>query len=252
MVKVLLVEDDSFVRDVLLYYLEKEQSYEVTCAATAGEALAKARGHYDVILLDILLPDASGIDLCAHLRAWHDCPIIFVSCLDNSDAIVSALAAGGDDFIVKPFDNKVLHARIEANLRRWYGSQSSRESGTIAAEGLVLGGKRHTVEKNGAEIKLSETEYRLLEFFMSNPNRGFTPREIYRRLWGEDGGGSTSRTVLVHIHNLRQKIEDEPSDPRYIVTAWGKGYMFPVNASAAQDKESVPAPPTSNNKNILL
>ena len=75
---------------------------------------------------------------------------------------------------------------------------------------------------------------------------------IYRRLWGEDGGGSTSRTVLVHIHNLRQKIEDEPSNPRYIVTAWGKGYMFPVNASAAQDKESIPAPPTSNNKNILL
>ena len=230
MVRILLVEDDSFVRDVLLYYLEKEHSYEVTCATTAGEALAKARESFDVILLDILLPDASGIDLCSHLREWYDCPVIFVSCLDDSETIVSALSAGGDDFIVKPFDNKVLCARIEANLRRWHSASLPRPHTVLSAGGLVLGCKQRVVIKDGIEIRLSATEYRLLEFFMLNPKRGFTPKEIYQRLWG-DGGYNASRTVLVHIHNLRQKIEDNPSEPRYIVTEWGKGYMFPFEPS---------------------
>lgn len=235
MVRVLLVEDDAFVRDVLLYYLEKEQSYEVTCVTTAGEALGKARESFDVILLDILLPDANGIDLCSHLREWHDCPVIFVSCLDDTETIVSALSAGGDDFIVKPFDNKVLCARIEANLRRWRSAKLPQQHEILSAGGLVLGRKQRTVYKDGIEIKLSDTEYRLLEFFMSNPNRGFTPKEIYRRLWGNDGYNA-SRTVLVHIHNLRQKIEDDPSDPRYIVTEWGKGYLFPFDSTSCPNQ----------------
>lgn len=237
MVNILLVEDDAFVRDVVLYYLKKEQCYEVTCASTAGEALAKARENFDVILLDILLPDASGIDLCTHLREWHDCPIIFVSCLDDSDTIVAALSAGGDDFIVKPFDNKVMAARIEANLRRWHNAQSPRPHTVFSAENLVLGRKKRTVLKNDIEIRLSETEYRLLELFMTNPKRGFTPKEIFRRLWGEEGQGA-SRTVLVHIHNLRQKIEDDPSEPRYIVTEWGKGYLFPFDTTTHVPEEA--------------
>lgn len=231
MVKTLLVEDDAFLRDVILYYLKKEQSYDVTCVSTAGEALAKARESYDVILLDVLLPDANGISLCEHLREWHDCPIIFMSCLDDTDTIVSALAAGGDDFIAKPFDNKVMCARIEANLRRWHNAQALRPHTILSADNLVLGKKKRTVLKDELEIKLSDTEYRLLELFMSNPRRGFTPKEIFHRLWGEEGRGA-SRTVLVHIHNLRQKIEDDPSEPRYIVTEWGKGYLFPFDTAS--------------------
>ena len=97
MVNVLLVEDDSLIADTLMYYLGKAESYHVTCAKTAGEALAKARNQFDLILMDILLPDADGIDLCRHMRQWHDCPVIFISCLDNSETIIRALAAGGDD-----------------------------------------------------------------------------------------------------------------------------------------------------------
>ena len=237
MVRLLLVEDDAFIRDVILYYLQKEQSYEVVCASTAGEALARARESFDAILLDILLPDANGIDLCAHLREWHDCPIIFVSCLDDSETIVRALSAGGDDFIVKPFDNKVMGARIEANLRRWHNTQLPQARAVLFSDELGLGSKKRTVLKNGIEIRLSETEYRLLELFMSNPRRGFTPREIFKRLWGEDGHGA-SRTVLVHIHNLRQKIEDDPSEPRYVVTEWGKGYLFPFDTTTRPLEEA--------------
>ena len=99
MTEVLLVEDDSVIARIIQFYLKKEQRYEVTWAKTAGEAIGESRRHFDVILLDILLPDVNGIELCAKLREWHKCPIIFISCLDNAETIVNALEAGGDDFI---------------------------------------------------------------------------------------------------------------------------------------------------------
>lgn len=225
MTRVLLVEDDPLITKILLYYMEQEETYAVTRARTAGEAMAKARDKFDIILMDILLPDANGIELCERMRTWHDCPVIFISCLDDSETIVKALSSGGDAFITKPFDNKVLLACMEANLRRYAAQPVSQYKNTIEGGGLVLDANRHVVMKNGEEIRLSDTEFRLLSFLMTNTGKEFTPKELYKRVWGSSSVGD-SRTVLVHIHNLRHKLEDDPAAPKYITMEWGKGYTF--------------------------
>ena len=126
--RVLIVEDDKEIARIIRYYLSQDNLYEVVSAASAEEALFLARDAYDIILLDVGLPDQSGIDLCAQLRQWHDCPILFISCLDDSNTIISALQQGGDDYIVKPFDNEILHARIQANLRRWRNDRQQKKT----------------------------------------------------------------------------------------------------------------------------
>ena len=154
MIKVLLVEDDTIVAKIILYYLEEEKLYEVKWAKTGGEALARARESFDVILMDVLLPDVNGIDLCEKLREYHDCPILFLSCLDDSDTIVNALQKGGDDFLAKPFDNKVLSARIQANLRRYAANRKNsekKEEPELACRGFSLDVNRHTVVRPEGE-----------------------------------------------------------------------------------------------------
>ena len=184
MTKVLLIEDDPLVAKVILYYLEQAETYETTWARSGGEALAHAREYFDVILLDILLPDADGVELCARLRNWQACPILFVSCLDNSDTIVKALEMGGDDFITKPFDNKVLEARIQASLRRF------RQQGQPAVRPARCGGfsldpaGRTVGLPGGGQARLSATEYRILSFLMDHVGQCFTTRELYVRIWG--------------------------------------------------------------------
>ncbi len=224
MTNILLIEDDALVANVIFYYLEQTEEYKIVWAKTGGEAFASARDHFDVILLDILLPDVDGIELCARLREWHDCPIIFLSCLDGSDTIVRALEHGGDDFLVKPFDNKVLEARIQANLRRFKKTFKPIKNSMIC-EGFTLDMNRHVVIKSEGEIKLSGTEFRILSFLMQNAGMYFTPKELYLKVWGDKSYGDT-RTVIVHIHNIREKIEECPENPRYLKMEWGKGYYF--------------------------
>ena len=227
MIRLLLVEDDQFIANVIRYYLADTGGFEVTHACTAGEALSHARKRFDVVLLDILLPDANGIELCERLRKWHDCPIIFISALDQADTIVSALASGGDDFLVKPFDNKVLVARIQANLRRWHQQTSAEEHETITLGDFRLEPNRQAVYHQQQEIRLSGTEFRILNFLMQHTGQCYTPREIYEKVWSSSSAGDT-RTVLVHIHNLRRKLEIDPNNPQYLKLVWGKGYTFVV------------------------
>jgi DNA-binding response OmpR family regulator len=227
---VLLIEDDPLVAKVIFYYLEQAETYQIVWAKTGGEAFANARDNFDVILLDILLPDVDGIDLCSRLREWHDCPIIFISCLDSSDTIVRALEHGGDDFLVKPFDNKVLEARIQANLRR-YNKNVQPTQNIFECQGFTLDARRHVVIKPECEIKLSGTEFKILSFLMQNKNKYFTPKELYLKIWGEKSYGDT-RTVIVHIHNIREKIENDPDNPMFLKMEWGKGYYFDFSGKA--------------------
>ena len=232
MLKVLLVEDDPMIISIVTYYLEQEGKYSVTAAKTAGEALAQAKHRFDVILMDILLPDANGIDLCSHMRRWHDCPIIFISCLDDSDTIVNALAQGGDDFLAKPFDNRVLDAHIQANLRRYRQKARPEAPAVLSCKGFTLDEKRRAIVYPDRTVKLSATEYRILSVLMQNAGKCYTPRELYEQVWGVPSMGDT-RTVLVHIHNLRQKIEAEPNEPRYLKLVWDQGYTFDPEGKAA-------------------
>lgn len=225
MPRTLLIEDDEFISRVLTYYL-KDKHYQVANARTAGEALGLARDSYDVILLDILLPDANGIELCRQLRQWHDCPIIFFSCLDDSETIVRALDAGGDDFLAKPFDNDVLLARIEAHLRRAQGSYRDASPQAIERGPIALDVGRRMLSKNGGEpVRLPPMETRLLAFLMQNEGMYFSSEDLYRHVWGKDSYGDV-RTVLVHIRHLRTKLEDDPKNCHYLVNVWGKGYAF--------------------------
>jgi len=225
MTRVLLVEDDPVIAGIIEYYLNKTGSYEVTRAKNGGEALARARDYFDVILLDILLPDVNGIDLCERLRLWHTCPIIFISCLDSSETIIRALDMGGDDYLVKPFDNRILDARIQANIRRARMDLQVANLNLLQCNDFTLDAARHMVLREDKAFKLSPIEFRILSHFMQNRNQYITPKKLYRLVWGGDCYGDV-RTVTVHIHNIRKKIERDPSNPIHLQNVWGKGYIF--------------------------
>ncbi|MBM6916614.1 FAD-binding protein [Gemmiger formicilis] len=216
----------TLVAKVILYYLEQAETYETTWAHSGGEAFAHAREYFDVILLDILLPDADGVELCGRLRNRQTCPILFISCLDNSDTIVQALEAGGDDFITKPFDNKVLEARIQASLRRFrqQGQTPAGPGGRCGDFCLDAAGRTVSLP-GGGQAHLSATEYRILSFLMEHIGQCFTTRELYVRIWGEKSLGDT-RTVVMHIHNLRAKIAAGASETDLTVFSTPELHIF--------------------------
>ena len=227
MVRILLVEDDPAISELTRTFLESHAGYAVTCALDADQALACAATPFDVIIMDILLPDINGINLCAQLRRTHNCPIIFSSALDDTDTIVHALQMGGDDFIVKQYDNKILLARIEANLRRVHMEAQRQQDNSLSLGPYSLDEATSQAYKNGEVLRLSQMEYRLLSWLMRHPNQYVTADELYLALWGESA--VNARTVQVHIHNLRKKIEEDPAQPQYLKSVWGKGYVFSTN-----------------------
>ena len=174
MIRILLVEDDPVIRDTTSYFLKCQQNFEVVCADTGGEALSHAREKFDVILMDILLPDTNGMDLCQRLRSWHHCPIIFTSCLDDTDTVVRALELGGDDFLTKPYNHKVLLARIMANIRRVQMDAAEPSVSGYHCAAFTLDSNSHCVEKDGRSIHLADMEYRILTLFIRHPNTFFT------------------------------------------------------------------------------
>ncbi|MEG0569862.1 MAG: response regulator transcription factor [Erysipelotrichales bacterium] len=225
MIKVLLIEDDEEIAKVIKYYLYQEDTYEVTWAKDAHEALYLSRDEFDVILLDVMLPDDNGINLCGQLREFHQCPILFISCLDDSETIIHALEMGGDDYLVKPFDTKILDAKIKANLRRVQIERNEKIENKLECNGFMLDAQTHTLIKENHQEALIQIEFRLLAFFMMHPNVCYKSSELYKHIWGKSSYGD-NRTVVVHIHNIRKKIEDDPSNPRYLKNKWGKGYFF--------------------------
>lgn len=225
MIRVLMVEDDPVIRDTTRYFLESQNNFAVVCAATGGEALDHAREHFDVILMDILLPDTNGVDLCQRLRAWYRCPVIFTSCLDDTETIVRALELGGDDFVPKPYNHKILLARIMANVRRVQMDAAEPSLNGYRCAAFALDSDSHSIRVGDRTVHLADMEYRILSLFVRFPNTFFTANELYRRIWGRDSLGDV-RTVQVHIHNLRGKIEPDPAHPVYLKNVWGKGYVF--------------------------
>ena len=186
MIRVLLVEDDAMIREMTRIFLESQKRFEVVCAASGEEALAHAKDPFDVILLDILLPDTNGMQLCQTLRSGHHCPIIFTSCLDDVDTIVHALELGGDDFLTKPYDNKVLVARILANVRRVQMDAAEPSLRGYACPAFRLDADNRSVHCRGEDIHLADMEYRILSLFVRNPNTFFTANELYQKIWGKD------------------------------------------------------------------
>ncbi len=229
MAQILLIEDDLEICEILQFYLLKNPDYSVTVAHSAEETLPlMSLRRYDLILLDIMLPGRDGLSLCEELRKTTFCPIIFISCLSDDETVIRALNMGGDDYLIKPFRAPVLLARIEANLRR-YSLPRGDTSPQLTAGALTLDPALHAVTKAGAPVSLSPTEYELLCYFMRNPGRFISFDELYNAVWQRPSVGDL-RTLFVHITHLRQKIEDDPSRPRYIRTHMRDGYIFSAGA----------------------
>jgi two-component system, OmpR family, response regulator RegX3 len=224
--RVLVVEDEESFSDALSYMLRKE-GFEVSVAATGTSALTEFdRTGADIVLLDLMLPEMSGTEVCRQLRSRSHVPIIMVTARDSEIDKVVGLEIGADDYVTKPYSPRELVARIRAVLRRNLGGDPAELSPpTLTAGPVRMDVERHVVTVSGTVVPLPLKEFELLEMLLRNAGRVLTRGQLIDRVWGADYVGDT-KTLDVHVKRLRSKIEPEPSTPRYIVTVRGLGYKF--------------------------
>lgn len=226
MKKLLLVEDDLSLIEGLKYSLVKN-GFETDIARTLREAESLfSRNEYQIILLDLMLPDGSGFDLCKTIRKTSTVPIVFLTSLDEEVNVVMGLDMGGDDYITKPFKLNELLSRINAILRR---AENNRGSTTeLCSNGITVKLTEGRVIKGGKDIELTSAEYRLLCLFMQNPKVLLTKEQIIEKLWDCRESFVEDNTLAVYISRLREKIEDDPKHAAFLVTVRGMGYKWNV------------------------
>ena len=228
---ILIVEDNPTTSQLLSVYLERE-GYNTVAAFSGQQALDLAARHNVVLtVLDIMLPDLDGWEVCRRLRSASTVPIMIVSALGQAHQRLKGFTLGADDYLAKPFSFSELVARVKAILRRT-GVETAETA--LSCRGLTLDLDKRQVTLNGQRIQLTRSEYRLLEALMTSPGRVFFRGELMKRLY-PNGGVVVDRVIDVHIGNLRQKIEVEPSRPQYVLTARGLGYAFTDEAAPAAD-----------------
>lgn len=222
--RILLIEDDRHIREFIISALESE-GFEVAAAGTAARGIELAVDQKpQLVLLDLGLPDKDGIDLIRDFRGWSKVPIIVISARTQEQQIVTALDAGADDYLTKPFGVAELVARARAQLRRSPVGNAT-DTGVITFGNYSVDCFAHTVHRDGQEVRLTQIEYRLLVALASSPGQVMTHRQLLVRVWG--GQASENYEYLrVYVGHLRQKIEENPTRPRHIVTEIGVGYRF--------------------------
>ena len=218
MKRIFFVEDDLSLINGLSFAIKK-QGYEIDVARTSLEAEQLwMNGKYDLVILDVSLPDGSGYDICQKV------PIMFLTAADEETDIIMGLDIGGDDYITKPFKLAVFLSRVNALLRR---SENFNQMETeLSSNGITIQRLKGEVYKNGKQIDLTASEYKLLCLFMENPDMILSPEQILSRLWDCDEKYIDTNTLTVYIRRLRKKIEDDPADPHSIVTVRGMGYKW--------------------------
>ena len=227
MKRILIIEDDETIAAIERDYLVLSE-FEVDIASTGNEGIAKGRsGRYDLILLDLMLPGIDGFTVCRTLRETLDIPILMVTARQEDIDKIKGLGIGADDYITKPFSANVLVARIKANLAQYARLKNTGgpNGAQIQMGNILIQEAFRRVFVDGAEVELKNKEYELLLFLMSNADIVFSKETLYERIWGYDALGDNA-TVAVHINRLREKIEKNPAQPRYIQTVWGVGYRF--------------------------
>lgn len=223
--RVLVVEDDPTVSEVIEGYLTRA-GHEVTTATTLATAVREAdRRRPDVAVLDVMLPDGSGLDVCAVLRRGGTCAVIVLSALGSAGDRIAGLEVGADDYLGKPFSPRELVLRVAACLRPRPGTTA----GPVRAGSMEVDVRSHRFRLGGTEVALTVREFDLLAHFVSHPGQVFTRDELMRDIWGWTFGDSS--TVTVHVRRLREKIEADPTRPRLIVTVWGVGYRLELPTS---------------------
>lgn len=224
--RVLLVDDEKLIVKGIRFSLEQDDM-QVDCAYDGEEALAYAReNQYDIILLDVMLPKLTGFEVCQQIREFSNVPIIMLTAKGEDMDKILGLEYGADDYITKPFNILEVKARIKAIMRRIEPQKNSRDAAKIIENGDVrLECEDRRVYILGREIGLTAKEFEVLELLMLNPNKVYSRENLLKLVWGTDYPGDV-RTVDVHIRRLREKIEENPSDPKYVHTKWGVGYYF--------------------------
>lgn len=222
--KILVVEDDNTILGALEFTLIDE-GYDVKVAQAVKEAICEIdNDDFDLILLDLMLPDGSGYDICKHVRAKSDVPVIFLTACDEEVNVVMGLELGADDYITKPFKIRELLARIKANIRRH--SKSSNEMDMLKIGDLEINTKEAIVKKNNQDVYLTAMEYRLILKLIQNPNAVLTRNQILESLWDTNSEFVNDNTLTVYMKRLRRKIEDDVANPKYIITVRGLGYKW--------------------------
>lgn len=226
MSRILIVEDELDLANIIKDYLEKEL-YEVEIC-TEGDKAIEIFDKFkpSLVILDLMLPGMNGYEICKNIRIKSTIPILILSAKIDEFDKVKGLNLGADDYITKPFRPRELLARVNAQLRR---SQVFNKENLeiIDIENIRIYTKEYKVEKNGRDLDLSRNEFELLMFLSKNPRQVFSREQLYDRIWGFDSYGDLN-TVTVTINRLRQKIEDNPKNPKYILTVWGVGYKFEI------------------------
>ncbi|MCI6914269.1 MAG: response regulator transcription factor [Lachnospiraceae bacterium] len=225
--KVLVVDDEKLIVKGLKFSLEQDDM-EVDTAFDGEEALEKIRANtYDIVLLDIMLPKYSGLEVCQMAREFSDVPIIMLTAKGEDMDKILGLEYGADDYITKPFNILEVKARIKAILRRNSKNDASVEEDThvIEKKGLKIETDSRRVFVNGHEVNLTAKEFDMVFLLVSNPNKVYSRDDLLKEIWGASYPGD-ARTVDVHVRRLREKIETHPADPEYIHTKWGVGYYF--------------------------
>jgi len=224
--KVLVVDDEKLIVKGIRFSLEQD-GMEVDCAYDGEEALEMARKkEYDVVLLDVMLHKLSGFEVCQQIREFSSMPIIMLTAKGDDMDKILGLEYGADDYITKPFNILEVKARIKAIMRRsGRSSGSANEDKIIAFEDFRMDTENKRVFVHDKEVNLTVKEYDLLELMVLNPNKVYSRENLLNIVWGYDYPGDV-RTVDVHIRRLREKIEKNPSEPKYIHTKWGVGYYF--------------------------
>ena len=224
--RILLVEDEQEIADIVKLHLE-DLNLEVTHAADGIRGLTLAlKDHWDLIMLDLTLPQVDGLTICQQVREFNPAtPIILVTARTSETERVSGLDSGADDYITKPFSITELIARVKAIFRRVDALRETPNTGLITVNDIVMNPEARTVSVNGEQISLTSREFDLLRFFALAPERVFKRKELLEEVWGYHNTGYL-HTVNTHINRLRAKIEKDPSNPKYIQTVWGVGYKL--------------------------
>ena len=226
MAKVLVVDDEKLIVKGIRFSLEQD-GMEVDCAYDGEEALKMAQeNEYDMILLDIMLPKMDGFEVCQAIREFSDMPIVMLTAKGDDMDKILGLDYGADDYITKPFNILEVKARIKAIMRRTSGPREKKETSSIVEKGdLRLDCDSRRLFILGKEVNLTAKEFDLLELLVKNENKVYSRENLLGLVWGKDYPGDV-RTVDVHVRRLREKIETNPSEPKYVHTKWGVGYYY--------------------------
>lgn len=224
-IRVLAVDDEPDLRNLVGIHL-RSRGYEVLEAASGVEAVELMRSNRDIdlVIMDIMMPGQSGVEVCAQIRSFSPVPVLFLTAKSQLSDKAEAYESGGDDYLVKPFSRSELLMKVESLTRRYRvykGKQNMTDAGDIR-----LDEKEGTVLRRGKRVELTDKEYAILRYFFRNRGKTLDVQSVYEGVWGEKFMPSSNNTVMVHILNLRKKLEEDPANPKLIRTVWGKGYRF--------------------------